>query len=184
VLQQPYHRHLVTAAGLLAAGLTGGFVNQTDEVQLISAGPAEPGPGTTARRRALPSDGMRNLDPTRTPRLLLALACCLALLAPAGAAVRAAARRPAAAAADELARTPAGLEQDLLRDRVGPLLAPGGKRDDRERPGPALAGVLAAALATAGAWSAATRRGGRPARRRAAAAAGARAPPPPQLASI
>jgi hypothetical protein len=126
---------------------------------------------------------MRALDLTRTSRLLLALGCCLALLAPAGAAVRAAADRPAAAAADELARTPAGLEQDPLRDRVGPLVAPGGQRDDRERPGPALLGVLAAALATAGAWSAAARRGDRPARRRAAAA-GARAPPSLQLASI
>jgi hypothetical protein len=127
---------------------------------------------------------MRVLDPTRTSRLLLALACCLALLAPAGAAALSAAGRPAAAAAHQLAGTPAGLEQDLLRDRVGALAAPGGKRDDRERPGPALVGVLAAALATAGAWSAAARRGHRPARRRAAAAAGARAPPSLQPASI
>jgi hypothetical protein len=120
---------------------------------------------------------MRMLDPTRTSRLLLALGCCLALLAPAGAAAWAAAGRPATTAAAELARAPAGLSQDLLRDRVGPLVAPAGKRDDRERPGPALAGVLAAALATAGAWSMAARRGDRPARRRGAAAAGARAPP-------
>jgi hypothetical protein len=128
---------------------------------------------------------MRVLGPTRTSRLLLALGCCLALLAPAGAAAPEAAGRPAAATAAELARTPAGLEQDLLRDRVGPLVAPAGKRDDRERPGLALAGVLlAAALATVGAWSAAARRGERPARRRAAAAAGARAPPSLQLASI
>jgi hypothetical protein len=129
---------------------------------------------------------MRVLERTRTARLLLALACCVALLAPVGAAVRAAAGRPAAAAAaDELARTPAGLERDLLRDRVGLLVAPGGKRDDREPAGPTPLGVLAAALAaTAGAWSAAARRGDRPARRRAAAAAGARAPPSLQLASI
>jgi hypothetical protein len=127
---------------------------------------------------------MRVLERTRTARLLLAMACCVALLAPAGAAVRAAAGRPAAAAADELARTPAGLEQDLLRDRVGPVVAPGGKRDDREPAGPTPLGVLAATLATAGAWSAAARRGDRPARRRAAAAAGARAPPSFQLASI
>jgi hypothetical protein len=127
---------------------------------------------------------MRVLRPTRTSRLLLALACCLALLTPAGAAAWAAAGGAAAAAADELAGTAAGLVQDFLRDRVGPLVAPGGKRDDRERPGPALVGVLAAALATAGAWSAAAGRGDRPARRRAAAAAGARAPPSLQLASI
>jgi hypothetical protein len=126
---------------------------------------------------------MRVLDPTRTSRLLLALACCLALLVPAGAAARAAAGRPAAAAAHQLAGTPAGLEQDLLRDRVGALAAPGGKRDDRDRPGPALVAVLAAALAGAGAWSRAACRGDRPARRRAAAA-GARAPPPLQPASI
>jgi hypothetical protein len=127
---------------------------------------------------------MRVLDPTRSSRLLLALACCLALLAPAGAAARAAAGRPAVAAAAELGGTASGLGQDLLRDRVGPPVAPAGKRDDRERPGLALAGVLAAALATAGVWSAAARRGDRPARRRAAATAGARAPPSLQPASI
>jgi hypothetical protein len=112
--------------------------------------------------------------PTRTPRLLLVLACGLALLAPA-----AAAARPAApgAAVTALAGAPEGLGQTLLRDPVaGPLVAPGGKRDDRERPGPALAAGLAAALATAAGWAAAVR-ADRPARRRAAAAAGARAPP-------
>jgi hypothetical protein len=127
---------------------------------------------------------MHVLAPTRTSRLLLALACCLALLAPAGAAARAAPGRPAAAAPAELGGTAAGLAQDLLRDRVGPLVVPVGKRDDRERSGLALAGVLAAALATAGAWSTAARRGDRPARRRGAAAAGARAPPSLQPASI
>jgi hypothetical protein len=126
---------------------------------------------------------MRVIDPTRPSRLLLALACSLALLAPAGAAVAAAVRPAAAATGEGLAGAAAGLGQDLLRDRVGPLVAPGGKRDDRERPGPALAGVLAAALATAGAWSMAVRRHDRPARRRAAAAAGARAPPSLQPAS-
>jgi hypothetical protein len=125
---------------------------------------------------------MHVLGPTRTSRLLLALACCLALLAPAAATAWAAPGRSAVAAADRLAGTPAGLAQDLLRDRVGPLVAPGGKRDDRERPGPTLVGVLAAAVAAAGAWSAVARRGDRPARR-AAAAAGARAPPPLQPAS-
>jgi hypothetical protein len=113
--------------------------------------------------------------PTRTPRLLLVLACGLALLAPAAAAARPAApgRSPLAA----LAGAPEDLGQALLRDPVaGPLVAPGGKRDDRERPGPALAGGLAAALAAAAGWAAAVR-ADRPARRRAAAAAGARAPP-------
>jgi hypothetical protein len=113
--------------------------------------------------------------PTRTPRLLLVLACGLALLAPAAAARPAAPGRSPLAA---LAGAPEGLGQALLRDPVaGPLMAPGGKRDDRDRPGPALAGGLAAALATAAGWAAAGR-ADRPARRRAAAAAGARAPPP------
>jgi hypothetical protein len=121
---------------------------------------------------------MRILRPTRTSRLLLALACWLALLAPAGAASRAATAGPGAAT-QGLAGTPAGLGQELLRDRVvGPLVAPASKRDDRERPGPAPAGMLAGALLAAGAWTAAARRTDRPARRRAAAAAGARAPPP------
>ena len=108
--------------------------------------------------------------------------CCLGLLAPAGAAVRAAG--PATAAA-VLGGSPDGLGQALLRDRVlGPLVAPGAKRDDRERPGPALPGVLgAAALATVAAL-ASRRRTDRPPRRAATAAAGARAPPPLQPAPI
>ena len=119
--------------------------------------------------------------PTRTARLLLALVCCLGLLAPAGAAVRAAGPGASAAA---LAGSPDGLGQALLRDRVlGPLVAPGAKRDDRERPGPALPGVLAAALATVAAL-ASRRRTDRPPRRAAAAAAGARAPPSLQPAPI
>jgi hypothetical protein len=118
--------------------------------------------------------------PTRTARLVLAVVCWLGLLAPAGAAVRAAGPGPAAA----LGGSPDGLGQALLRDRVlGPLVAPGAKRDDRERPGPALPGVLAAALATVAAlaWR---RRTDRTPRRAAAAAAGARAPPSLQPAPI
>jgi hypothetical protein len=118
--------------------------------------------------------------PTRTARLGLAVVCCLGLLAPAGVAVRAAG--PATAAV--LGGSPDGLGQALLRDRVlGPLVAPGAKRDDRERPGPALPGVLAAALATVAAL-ASRRRTDRTPRRAAAAAAGARAPPSLQPAPI
>jgi peptidoglycan/LPS O-acetylase OafA/YrhL len=110
----------------------------------------------------------------RASRALLALVFCLALLGP-GAAARAA---TGVDPSRSLTAGPAmGFEQGLLDDRPGrSLVAPGGKRDDRERPGPALPGVLVAALATASAW-AATRRTDRPARRRGAAAAGARAPP-------
>jgi hypothetical protein len=122
--------------------------------------------------------------PTRTARLGLAVVCCLGLLAPAGAAVRAAGPGSAAAAA-MLGGSPDGLGQALLRDRVlGPLAAPGAKRDDRERPGPALPGVLAAALATVAALASRRRRTDRPPRRAAAAAPGARAPPSLQPAPI
>jgi hypothetical protein len=113
--------------------------------------------------------------PTRPARLGLAVVCCLGLLAPAGVAVGAAG--PGTATAAVLGGSPDGLGQALLRDRaLGPLVAPGAKRDDRERPGPALPGVLAAALATVAAL-ASRRRTDRPPRRAAAAAAGARAPP-------
>jgi hypothetical protein len=119
--------------------------------------------------------------PTRTARLGLAVVGCLGLLAPAGVAVRAAG--PATAAV--LGGSPDGLGQALLRDRVlGPLVAPGAKRDDRERPGPALPGVVAAALATVAALASRRRRTDRPPRRAAAAAPGARAPPPLQPAPI
>jgi hypothetical protein len=122
--------------------------------------------------------------PTRTARLGLAVVCCLGLLAPAGAAVRAAGPGSAAAAA-VLGGSPDGLGQALLRDRVlGPLVAPGAKRDDRERPGPALPGVVAAALATVAALASRRRRTDRPPRRAAAAAPGARAPPSLQPAPI
>ena len=114
------------------------------------------------------------LRPTRTSRLLLGLACCLALLAPAGAAAWAPAGvsdpRALAEAAD-------GLGQGHLRDLLaGSLAAPGSRRDDRERPGPALPGLLAAVVVPAAAGVAA-RRAARAPGPRAAAAAGARAPP-------
>jgi hypothetical protein len=124
---------------------------------------------------------MSVLRPTRTARLLLALACCLGLLAPAGAAVRVV---EAGAAAATVSGSPHDLGQALLRDRVlGPLVAAGARRDDRERPGPALPGVLAAVVATVGAW-ASRRRTDRSPRRTAAAAAAARAPPSLQPAPV
>jgi hypothetical protein len=117
-------------------------------------------------------------------RVLLALAFCLALLAPGGAGrAAAAADLPASLAA----RAAAGLEQGLLRDGAsGSLVAAGSKRDHRQRPGPALLGVLVAAVvAAAPAWAVhARRRSDRPGHRRCAAAAGPRAPPPPQPAPI
>jgi hypothetical protein len=113
----------------------------------------------------------------RASRALLALVSCLALLGP-GAAGRA--TTGADASASLVAGPAAGHEQGLLRDRSGrSLVAPGGRRDDPERPGPALLAVLAAAVATAAAWTVvAGRLPGRPApSRRRAAAAGPRAPP-------
>jgi hypothetical protein len=123
---------------------------------------------------------MQAIRRLRASRALLALVLFLALLGP-GAAGRAAA---GADAPGSLVTGPAaGPGQGLLSDRPGRSLgAPGGKRDDRERPGPALAGALAAALAIAGAL-AGGRRSDRPARRRRTAA-GARAPPPLQPARI
>jgi hypothetical protein len=125
---------------------------------------------------------MSVLRPTRTARLLLALACCLGLLTPAGAAGRA--PGGAGAAAATVAGSPDDLGQALLRDRVlGPLVAAGAKRDDRERPGPAPPGALAAAVAAVGAW-ASRRWTDRSPRRTAAAAAAARAPPSLQPAPV
>jgi hypothetical protein len=123
---------------------------------------------------------MRPLQPTRRAGLLLALACCLALLAPAGAA----AGPPEAGAAVDpaLAGAAAGPAQDLLRDApAGPQLGSANRRDERERPGPALPGLAATALALASALVAAGR-GGRPAGHRGPGAA-ARAPPPQPTAS-
>jgi hypothetical protein len=114
---------------------------------------------------------------TRRPRAtgaLLALVCCLALLEP-GAAGRAAAA--AHTSGSPVAGPVAGPGQGLLQDRPGrSLVVVGGNRDERERPGPALPGLLALAVATA-ATLVAARRAARPAGHRAVAAA-ARAPPP------
>jgi hypothetical protein len=114
---------------------------------------------------------------TRRPRAtgaLLALVCCLALLEP-GAAGRAAAA--AHASGSPVAGPVAGPGQGLLQDRPGrSLVVAGGNRDERERPGPALPGLLALAVAAA-ATLVAARRAARPAGHRAVAAA-ARAPPP------
>ena len=124
---------------------------------------------------------MNPLHPTRRSGLLLALACCLALLAPAGTA-----RPPAAGpgAGQALAGPAAGTGQDLLRDpSAGPQVGSGSRRDERERPGPALPDLPGAALVLALALVAAGR-GGRRARRRGAAAAVARAPPPLRPAPV
>jgi len=119
------------------------------------------------------------LRPTRTSRLLLGLACCLALLAPAGAAAGSAA---GAAGLRALAEATDGPGQGHLRDPLAAsLAAPGSRRDDRERHGPAVPGVLAAVAVPAAAGVAARRivRAPGPG---VAAAAGARAPPALQLA--
>jgi hypothetical protein len=117
---------------------------------------------------------MRALRPTQTSRLLLGLACCLALLAPAGAAAWA---PPGASDPRALAEAADGPGQGHLRDPLaGSLAAPGSRRDDRERHGPALPGLLAATVVPAAAGVAA-RRAVRATRRRSVAAAGARAPP-------
>jgi len=118
------------------------------------------------------------LRPTWTSRLLLGLACCLALLAPAGAA---AASGAGPAGPEALAEATDGPGQGHLRDPLpGSLAAPGNRRDDLERPGPAVPGVLAAAVpAAAGVAARRTVRAPGPG---VAAAAGARAPPALQLA--
>ena len=117
---------------------------------------------------------MPALRPTRTSRFLLGLACCVALLAPAGAAAWA----PAGASEPRaLAEAADGPGRGHLRDPLaGSLAAPGSRRDDRERPGPALPGLLAGVVVPAAAGIAA-RRAVRAPGRRTAAAAGARAPP-------
>jgi hypothetical protein len=109
----------------------------------------------------------------RAARALLALVFCLAVLGP-GAAGRAAGG--AGASASLTAGPAAGPEHGLLRDLSGQsLVAAGGKRDDRERPGPALLGLLATVVATGSAVVAGRLAAG--AVGGAAAAAAARAPP-------
>ncbi|HEU4901007.1 MAG TPA: hypothetical protein VFX88_26070 [Actinomycetota bacterium] len=114
---------------------------------------------------------------TRRPRTsgaLLALGLVLALLGPGAAAGSV---TPGGASRSLQAGPVAGPEQGLVRDRGGRApVAPGGTRDDRDRPGPALPAV--AALTVAAAFTVvAARRAARPAGRQAAASA-ARAPPP------
>jgi hypothetical protein len=133
--------------------------------------------------RAVPSGTMTPRHRTRRSGLLLALACCLGLLAPTGAAAR---PMEAGAAVDPaLAGAAAGPGQDLLRDPpAGHQLGAGSRRDERERrPGPALPGLLVAAPALASALVAGGR-GGRPSRRRGPAAVPARAPPPLRPAPV
>jgi hypothetical protein len=116
----------------------------------------------------------------RAARAFLALVFCLALLGP-GAAGRAGGGADTSAALT--AGPAAGPEQGMLRDLPGQsLVAAGGKREDRERPGPALLGLLAtvvAAVATVVAGRLAAGAAGN-----GAAAAGARAPPPLQPAPV
>jgi hypothetical protein len=114
---------------------------------------------------------------TRRPRAtgaLLTLGLFCALLGP-GAAGRAAG--VAEGSGSLMAGPRTGLEQGLVRDRGGrSVVTPAGTRDDRERPGPALAGALAVAVAAAFTVVAARRAAGPPDRH--APATGARAPPP------
>jgi hypothetical protein len=116
---------------------------------------------------------------TRRPRatgVLLALVLFLALLGP-GAAGRAA--TVADAPGSLLAGPAAGPEQGFVHDRPGRSLVVGGTRDHRERPAPALPGVVA--LAVAAKWTVvAALRAARPGGHHGAVA-GARAPPSPQL---
>jgi hypothetical protein len=119
---------------------------------------------------------MTSSRPAAPARVLLAMACWFALLAPGGTGRPAAvAEWPVALAAGPVA----GADQGLGRDRpAGSPVAAGTRRDDRQRSGLELAGLLAATLATALAWTAATGRRGAPsARRRQTAAPGPRAPP-------
>jgi hypothetical protein len=116
----------------------------------------------------------------RASRALLALVFCLALLGP-GAAGRAAG---GADTSTSLTATPAaGPEQGLLRDLPGQsLVASGSRRDDRERHGLALLGLLATGVAAA--WTVVTGRPAVGAGDGGVAAAGARAPPPLQPTPI
>jgi hypothetical protein len=129
--------------------------------------------GRGCYRRAMPA----NRRP-RAARAFLALALYLALPGPG-----AAGPATAADARGSLAAGPAaGPEQGLLRDRPGPsLVTPASKRDERERPGSALPGMLAVAVAAAGTLVAGHRAGRAGGRR---VAAGARAPPPLQPAHV
>jgi hypothetical protein len=109
----------------------------------------------------------------RATGALLALVLCLALLEP-GSAGQAAAN--ADASGSPVTGPVAGPGHGLLQGRPGrSLIIAGGTRDDRERPGPTLPGLLA--LAVAAGTLVAARRAARPAGHRAVAAA-ARAPPP------
>jgi hypothetical protein len=116
----------------------------------------------------------------RASRALLALAFCLALLEPG------AGGRPAGGtdvSTSLTASAAAGPEQGLLRDLPGQsLVASGSRRDDRERHGLALLGLLATGVAAA--WTVVTGRPAAAAGGGGGAAAGARAPPSLQPAFI
>jgi hypothetical protein len=114
---------------------------------------------------------------TRRPRAtgaLLALGLLGALLGP-GTAGRAA--TVASGSGSLLAGPSIGMEQGLIGDRGGRSLAePGGSRENRDRPGPALLGAFAVAVAAAFTVVAARRPA--PPAGRLAAVTDARAPPP------
>jgi hypothetical protein len=116
----------------------------------------------------------------RASRALLALVLGVALLGPGGAARGSGVD----VASTSLTGGPAaGPEQGVLRDLSGQsLVAAGGKRNDRERPGPALLGLLATVVAAA--WAVVAGRLAAGAGGSGAAAAGARAPPALQPAPI
>jgi hypothetical protein len=112
----------------------------------------------------------------RASRALLALVFGLALLGPGTGRAAAGTDAPTSLAAGPVV----GLGQALLGERARSLVAPPGKRDERERPGLTLPGRLALALAAASMVVAGRLAAGAGGRR--AAAAGARAPPSLQLA--
>jgi hypothetical protein len=112
----------------------------------------------------------------RASRALLALVLCLTLVGPGTTGRAAAGPDPSTSLA---AGPVVGLGQALLGERARSPVAPFGKRDERERPGLTLPGLLALAVSTASMVVAGRLAAGAGGRR--AATAGARAPPPLRL---
>jgi hypothetical protein len=114
---------------------------------------------------------------TRRPRATGALLALVVLLSLLGAGTAGRATTAAEGSGSLLAGPRIGMEQGLIGDRGGRSLAePGGSRENRERPGPALVGALAVVVAAAFTVVAARRPD--PPAGRDAAVTDARAPPP------